>query len=46
MLSEIGSWRRLENSARFVGSRSREVGDDSPLSVVADASKHYAVSRG
>jgi Tol biopolymer transport system component len=31
MLSEIGSWRRHENSVRFVGSRPREEGADSPI---------------
>jgi len=43
MLSEIGSWRRHENSVRFVGSGPREEGPISLFSVVADTNKHYAV---
>jgi hypothetical protein len=43
MPSEIGSWRRHENSVRFVGSRPREEGPLNPFSVGADTSKHYAV---
>jgi hypothetical protein len=31
MLSEIGSWRRHENSGRFVGSRPREEEADKPI---------------
>ena len=46
MPSEIGSWRRRENSVKFVGSRPRKEGPDKPLSVVADTSKYYVVRRG
>ena len=31
MLSEIGSWRRHENSVRFVGGKPREEGNDKPI---------------
>jgi len=46
MLSEIGSWRRHENSVRFVGSRPREEGPTRHFSVLADSRKRYAVDRG
>ena len=46
MPSEIGSWRRRENSVKFVGSRPRKQGADRPFSVVAGTSKHHAVASG
>jgi hypothetical protein len=46
MLSEIGIWRRHENSVRFIGSGQREEGAISPFSVVADTNRHYAVRGG
>ena len=46
MLSEIGSWRRHENSVRFVGSKPLERRPICPFSVVAHTSKHYAVTHG
>jgi hypothetical protein len=45
MLSEIESWRRHENSARFVGSRPPEEEADKPIFGRSDTSKHYAVIR-
>ncbi len=46
MPSEIGSWRRRENSVKFVGSRPRKHRADRPFSVVAGTSKHHAVTSG
>ena len=45
MPSEIGSWRRHENSVRFVGSRPHEEGPTRQFSVLADSGKRYAVDR-
>ena len=46
MLSEIGSWRRHENSGRFVGSSrvKNEEADKPILGQVVDTGKHYAVT--
>jgi hypothetical protein len=45
MVSEIGSWRRHENSVRFVGGRRREEGADRLIVGRSGHSKHYAVDR-
>src|SRR5262249_40862060 len=42
MPSEIGSWRRRENSGRFTGSRPRDEDADKPMfGQVADRGKDY-----
>ena len=43
MPSEIRSWRRRENSVRFVGSRPLEEGPRRQFSVLVDSSKRYDV---